>query len=64
MALCANAAEQISTAFGSWGDGCTVEGNTLTFTEAWKGAGVGLLLVMVRQNQRSVQTSLTMIIFG
>lgn len=34
MALCANAAEQISTAFGSWGDGCTVEGNTLTFTEA------------------------------
>ena len=41
MALCANASEQISTAFGSWGDGCTVEGNTLTFTEAWKGAGVG-----------------------
>lgn len=40
MALCANASEQISTAFGSWGDGCTVEGNTLTFTEAWKGAGV------------------------
>ena len=41
MALCANAAEQISTAFGSWGDGCTVDGNTLIFTEAWKGAGVG-----------------------
>lgn len=40
VALCANASEQISTAFGSWGDGCTVEGNTLTFTEAWKGAGV------------------------
>lgn len=40
MALCANASEQISTAFGSWGDGCTVEGSTLTFTEAWKGAGV------------------------
>lgn len=40
MALCANASEQISTAFGSWGDGCTVEGNTLTFTEKWKGAGV------------------------
>lgn len=40
MALCANAAEQISTAFGSWGDGCTVEDNTLTFTAAWKGAGV------------------------
>lgn len=40
VALCANAAEQISTAFGSWGDGCTVEDNTLTFTAAWKGAGV------------------------
>lgn len=40
MALCANASEQISTAFGSWGDGCTVEGSTLTFTEAWKGADV------------------------
>lgn len=40
MALCANASELISTAFGSWGDGCTVEGNTLTFTVAWKGAGV------------------------
>ena len=43
MALCANAAEQISTAFGSWGDGCAVEDNTLTFTEAWKGAGVGFV---------------------
>lgn len=41
VALCANAFEQISTAFGSWGNGCTVEGNTLTFTEAWKGASVG-----------------------
>ena len=43
MALCANAAEQISTTFGSWGDGCTVDGNTLVFTEAWKGAGVGFV---------------------
>lgn len=43
MALCANAAEQISTAFGSWGDGCAVEGNTLSFTVAWKGAGVGFV---------------------
>lgn len=41
MALCANAAEKISTTFGSWGDGCAVDGNTLVFTEAWKGAGVG-----------------------
>lgn len=43
MALCANAAEQISTAFGSWGDECAVEGNTLTFTKAWGGAGVGFV---------------------
>ena len=43
MALCANAAEQISTAFGSWGDGCTVDGNTLIFAEAWKGAGVNFI---------------------
>ena len=40
MALSASAAEQIKTTFGSWGDGCTVVGNTLVFTEAWKGAGV------------------------
>ena len=40
MVLCANAAEKISTTFGSWGDGCAVDGNTLVFTEAWKGAGV------------------------
>ena len=40
VALCAIASEQISAAFGSWGDGCTVEDNTLTFTAAWKGAGV------------------------
>lgn len=43
MVLCANAAEKISTTFGSWGDGCTVDGNTLVFTEAWKGAGVSFI---------------------
>lgn len=43
MVLCANAAEKISTTFGSWGDGCAVDGNTLVFTEAWKGAGVGFV---------------------
>lgn len=43
MALCANAAEKISTTFGSWGDGCAVDGNTLVFTEAWKGAGVSFI---------------------
>lgn len=40
MALSANAVEQVKTTFGSWGDGCTVDGNTLVFTDAWKGAGV------------------------
>lgn len=39
MALCANAATSITTTFASWGDGCTVDGNTITFSEAWKGAG-------------------------
>lgn len=39
MALCANAATSITTSFSSWGDGCTVDGNTITFIEAWKGAG-------------------------
>lgn len=43
FAISASAYEQISTSFGSWGAGCTVEGNTLTFTEAWKGAGVGFV---------------------
>lgn len=40
MALSVNAAEQIKTTFNSWGEGCTVDGNTLVFTVAWKGAGV------------------------
>lgn len=40
LALSVSAAEEIKTTFGSWGDGCTVDGNTLVFTAAWKGAGV------------------------
>jgi hypothetical protein len=31
-----------SHAFSSWGDGCTVSGNTITFTGSWKGAGCWL----------------------
>ncbi len=42
MAVCANAAVSISTSFSSWGDGCTVDGNTITFSDAWKGAGAWL----------------------
>lgn len=40
MALSANAVEQIKTTFGSWGETCTVNGNTLEFSAAWAGAGV------------------------
>ena len=41
MALCANAYESVSTAFGAWNEKCVVDGNTLTFSAAWTGAGVG-----------------------
>ena len=40
LALSASAAEQIKTTFGSWGETCTVDGNTLVFSAAWAGAGV------------------------
>lgn len=40
LALSANAYEQIKTTFNSWGEGCAVDGNTLIFTQTWKGAGV------------------------
>lgn len=42
MTLCANAATTIPASFSSWGDGCTVSDNTITFSEAWKGAGAWL----------------------
>lgn len=40
MALCANAATAIGTSFGPWDEKCVVDGNTLTFTEGWAGAGM------------------------
>lgn len=40
MALCANAATAIGTSFSAWDDACVVDGNTLTFTAGWKGAGM------------------------
>lgn len=43
MALCANAATAISTSFSPWKENCVVDGNTLTFTEGWAGAGVGFV---------------------
>lgn len=43
MVLCANAATAISTSFSPWKENCVVDGNTLTFTEEWAGAGVGFV---------------------
>ena len=43
MALCANAATAIGTSFGPWNENCVVDGNTLTFTAGWAGAGVGFV---------------------
>ena len=40
LALSASAADEIKTTFGSWGETCTVDGNTLVFSAAWAGAGV------------------------
>ena len=39
MALCANAATQLSSNFEGWGK-CTVDGNTITYPVAWDGAKV------------------------
>ena len=43
MALCANAATAIGTSFSPWDEKCVVDGNTLTFTAGWGGAGVGFV---------------------
>ena len=43
MALCANAATAIGTSFSPWDEKCVVDGNTLTFTAGWAGAGVGFV---------------------
>lgn len=40
MALCANAATAIGTSFSAWDEKCVVDGNTLTFTAGWGGAGM------------------------
>lgn len=40
MALCANAATAIGTSFSPWDETCVVDGNTLTFTVGWAGAGM------------------------
>ena len=41
MALCVNAATQLSANFETWGK-CTVDGNTITYPVAWDGAKVWL----------------------
>lgn len=40
MAICANAATAIGTSFSAWDEKCVVDGNTLTFTAGWAGAGM------------------------
>lgn len=40
MALCANAVTAIGTSFSAWDEKCVVDGNTLTFTAGWGGAGM------------------------
>ena len=40
MAICANAATAIGTSFNAWDEKCVVDGNTLTFTAGWAGAGM------------------------
>lgn len=40
MAICANAATAIGTSFSPWDEKCVVDGNTLTFTAGWGGAGM------------------------
>lgn len=40
MALCANAATAIGTSFSPWDEKCVVDGNTLTFTAEYAGAGM------------------------
>lgn len=40
MALCANAATAIGTSFSPWDEKCVVDGNTLTFTAGYAGAGM------------------------
>jgi hypothetical protein len=42
VAISVNAKETLESTWNSWGDGCAVEGNTLTFSGAWKGAGFWL----------------------
>ena len=39
MTIGASAKTPLTATWSSWGDGCTVDGNTITFTAAWKGAG-------------------------
>lgn len=39
MAVGASAKTPLTATWSAWGEGCTVEGNTISFTAAWKGAG-------------------------
>jgi len=39
MTIGASAKTPLTATWSPWGEGCTVEGNTISFTAAWKGAG-------------------------
>lgn len=39
MTIGASAKTPLTATWSAWGEGCTVEGNTISFTAAWKGAG-------------------------
>lgn len=43
ISICSFGAKEITGTFGSWGATCTVDGNTITFSEAWAGAGFDLI---------------------
>lgn len=40
--LCMNAATELYGSFSSWGATCTVDGSTISYSEAWAGAGYWL----------------------
>lgn len=40
--LCMNAATELYGSFSPWGDNCTVDGSTISYSEAWAGAGYWL----------------------
>lgn len=40
--LCMNAATELTGSFSPWGENCIVDGASITYSEAWAGAGFWL----------------------